>query len=94
MKQKKQGITNRLIGFRMLDRSIARSHYPIYQDEECISKITSGGLSPTLGISIGLAYLSKEQGKVGSKIGIQIRQKLHPAEVVPIPFYRSRKLTA
>ena len=93
MKQKKQGITNRLIGFRMLDRSIARSHYPIYQDEECISKITSGGLSPTLGISIGLAYLPKEHGKVSSKIEIQIRQKLHPAEVVPIPFYRSQKLT-
>ena len=94
MKQKKQGITNRLIGFRMLDRSIARSHYLVYQDDECISEVTSGGLSPTLGISIGLAYLSKKKGKVGSKIEIQIRQKLHPAEVVPIPFYRSQKLTA
>ena len=77
----------------MLDRSIARSHYPIYQDGECISKVTSGGLSPTLGVSIGLAYLSNEQGKMGSKIEIQIRKKLHPAEVVPIPFYRSQKLT-
>ena len=94
IEQKKQGIVNRLIGFRMLDRSIARSHYPIYQDGECISEVTSGGLSPTLGVSIGLAYLPSEKGKVGSKIEIQIRQKLHPAEVVPIPFYRSQELTA
>ncbi|HHZ92992.1 TPA: glycine cleavage system aminomethyltransferase GcvT [Candidatus Poribacteria bacterium] len=93
IKEKKQGTTRCLIGFRMQDRSIARPHYPIYQDKECVSKVTSGGLSPTLGANIGLAYLPTERGKIGSKIEIQIRQKFHPAEVVPIPFYSHQNPT-
>ena len=87
--QLKNGGRKKLIGFRMLDKSIARHEYEVYSDGEKIGVVTSGGVSPSRGDNIGLAYIainSLDKLTVGSTIQIMIREKLHNAEIVKLPF--------
>jgi aminomethyltransferase len=88
IKQRDEGIKRRLVGFQMLDRSIARSHYPIYRKDRHIGEVTSGAPSPSLKCNVGLAYLPIERSKINAKFDVEIRGKRHPAKVVRTPFYK------
>lgn len=87
--QKEKGITNRLIGFEMIDRGIPRQGYEIKNEQgETIGKVTSGTQSPSLKKAIGLGYVPIEKSKPGNEIYIAIRKKTLKAEVVKTPFYQ------
>lgn len=91
MSQIKFGVTKKLVGFKMLDKSIARHGYDVYYENEKIGTVTSGGVSPTRGDNIGLAYIKNlDNLTVGSTIQIMIREKLHDAEFVKRPFVEKR----
>ena len=92
MNQLQNGGRKKLIGFRMLDKSIARHEYEVYSEGAKIGVVTSGGVSPMRGENIGLAYINSPLDKisVGSTIQIMIRDKLHDAEVVKRPFIQKR----
>ena len=78
-----------LVGFRMLDKSIPRHNCEIYKDNVKIGEVTSGGVAPTLGLNIGLGYISsKIPCSAGNKLEIKIREKMHPAEIIKRPFYK------
>lgn len=70
------------------DPGVMRDNYPLFKEGEEIGKITSGGFSPTLNQSIGLA-LTRGHLQVGSPVEVQIRKQLNAAEVVTIPFIHS-----
>ena len=90
-KQIKEGVCRKLIGFRMLDKAIARHGYDVYLDKEKIGTVTSGGVSPTRGDNIGLAYIKTlDNLAVGSTIQISIREKLYNAEIIKKPFVEKR----
>ena len=86
--QLKNGGRKKLFGFKMLDKSIARHGYDIYSNNKKIGIVTSGGISPTRGDNIGMAYITENVDKyhVGSTIQIMIRDKLHEAELIKLPF--------
>lgn len=86
-KQKEEGVTRKLIGFKMVDRGIPRHDY-IIADENGneIGIVTSGTQSPMLKQGIGLGYVTTEFSKVGTSIYIQIRDKNVLAEIVKTPF--------
>jgi aminomethyltransferase len=85
--QKEAGTTRRLRGFKMIDRGIPRHGYDITNSKgEIIGTVTSGSISPVLGIGIGMGYLQTEQSSLGNEIYILVREKLLKAEVVKIPF--------
>ncbi|GAP67875.1 aminomethyltransferase [Bacteroidales bacterium 6E] len=85
--QQKEGITRRLRGFEMKDRAIPRHGYTIYNAEgSVIGTVTSGTMSPMLGIGIGMGYVSKEYAAFGTVVYIGIRDKKVPAEIVKTPF--------
>ena len=89
LEQIKDGIEKKLIGFRMLDRNIARHGYDVYYNNEKIGQVTSGGISPIRGENIGLAYIKNlDNLSVGSTIQIMVREKLHDAEIVKRPFVK------
>lgn len=87
--QKAQGLTKRLVGIQTEGRHIARHGYPVLFEGKVIGEVTSGTVSPTLGIAIALAYVPPELGKIGQVLDIEIRGKTYPAQVVKKPFYRS-----
>ncbi|MGH2411345.1 MAG: aminomethyltransferase family protein, partial [Chloroflexota bacterium] len=88
-RQKEAGLTRKLVGLTMEDRSVPRTHYPVADSTGGeIGRITSGGYSPTLGKGIALAYLPPAQSAVGTKLQVIIRDQPHPATVVKTPFYR------
>lgn len=87
--QKAAGLPTRLTGFRMTSTSPPpRSHYGVCHDGNIVAEICSGGLSPSLGYGIGMAYLPLELAKVGTPLEIEIRGKRYAAETVKKPFYR------
>lgn len=85
------GTDKKLIGLKMLDKSIARHEYEVYKNGEKIGVITSGGPSPVLGCNIALAYVKNDKEIcTGSNVQVMIREKLHDAEVVKRPFVAKR----
>jgi len=88
-KQKEQGVSQTLVGFELSQRGIPRQGYAIVDAQGApIGRVTSGTMSPSLGKGIGLGYVPVVLKEVGSQIYIQIRNKIVPAMVVKLPFYK------
>ena len=90
-KQKETGLTRKLVGFELLDRGIAREHYPIWIGDAQVSQVSSGSPAPFLKKNIGLAYLPLEHTAVGTRFDVEIRGKRAAAQVVETPFYKRAK---
>lgn len=85
-KQKDEGIKRKLAGFKMIDKGIPRHDYQIKDATgNVIGKVTSGTISPMLGIGIGLGYVTMEHAAPGSEIFIDIRGKALKAQVSKLP---------
>ncbi len=88
--QKEQGTETKLCGFKLEEKGIARSHYDILNASgEKIGHVTSGSVSPTLGIGIGMGYVKSEYASMGTEIYISVRNKNLKARVVKMPFIQS-----
>lgn len=87
--QKQAGVSQKLVGFEMIDRGIPRHDYAIVDAEgNNIGRVTSGTQSPSLQKAIGLGYVKNEFAKEGSEIFISIRDNKVKAKVVKPPFYK------
>lgn len=87
--EKERGTERKLVAFKLDERGIPRQGYDIVDGNgNIIGNVTSGTMSPSLGIGIGLGYVPKVFATVDSKINIQIRKKAIPATVVKLPFYK------
>jgi aminomethyltransferase len=86
--EKEAGPRRRLVGFVLKERGFPRHGYPVSVDGEIAGEVTSGVLSPTLGTGIGMAYVPASAARPGTEIGIVIRDRAVPAEVVRPPFHR------
>ncbi len=86
LREKKRGIARQMIGFQMLDRSVARTGYAVYQDGERIGEVTSGAPSPSLKCNIGFAIVTSQTITEDDKIEIEIRSRMHSAKIVTAPF--------
>jgi len=86
-KQKKEGVIRKLCGFHMLEKGIPRHGYDIVnENDEKIGVVTSGTMSPTAKIGVGLGYLKPEYAALGTQIFIKVRDKKLKAEIVKPPF--------
>ncbi len=86
-KQKEKGVSQKLVGFEMIEKGIARHDYEIKDFEgNTIGRVTSGTQSPTLGKAIGMGYVDVKYAPVDSEIYIKVRTTLLKARVVKIPF--------
>jgi aminomethyltransferase len=86
-RQKEEGVKVRLAGFKLRERGFPRHGYPVEFNGERSGEVTSGTMSPTLGYGVGLAYVPVAAAKPGTEIGIVIRDRAVPAEVVRPPFH-------
>jgi aminomethyltransferase len=87
--EKERTPERKLIAFKLDERGVPRHGYDIVDSSgQTIGNVTSGTMSPSLGIGIGLGYVPKVFSKVDSKIHIQVRKKAIPATVIKLPFYK------
>jgi aminomethyltransferase len=88
-KQKEEGVTKKLVAFEMIERGIPRHDYPILDaNGNIIGKVTSGTMSPSMKVGIGLGYVTKEFSFLETEIFIEIRDKGVKAKVAKLPFYK------
>lgn len=85
-KQKEEGVTRKLVGFKMIDKGIPRHDYLIKDEKGAtIGKVTSGTMSPVLGVGIGMGYVGVEFSVPEKEIFIDVRGKLLKAQVKKLP---------
>lgn len=85
----KHGATRRLVGLEMFDRGLPRQGYTVSDATGLeIGFVTSGGLAPTLGTHLALAYVPTAFSALGTEVAIMIRGNPRRARVVTTPFYR------
>jgi aminomethyltransferase len=86
-KQKAEGVTRKLVGFKMIDRGIPRQHYALLNAEgEQIGEVTSGTMSPVLREGIGMGYVKPDYSKIGTEIYLDNRGRKLKIQVVKPPF--------
>ncbi|MBK9192553.1 MAG: glycine cleavage system aminomethyltransferase GcvT [Crocinitomicaceae bacterium] len=87
--QKEAGVKRKLVGFELVDKGIPRHDYDIVDATgKKIGIVTSGTMSPSMNIAIGMGYVPTELSAPGSEIYISIRDKSLKAKVVTLPFYK------
>jgi aminomethyltransferase len=77
------GPEEKLVAFAMPAGGIARSGNPILGG----GVVTSGTLSPSLGVGVGMAFLPAGQCEPGTEIEIDVRGRIRGAEIVTKPLY-------
>jgi aminomethyltransferase len=88
--QKAEGVKKMLRGFEMVDKGIPRQHYEICDASgSVIGEVTSGTMSPSLKIPIGMGYVETAYAAIDGEIYIRVRDKLLKAKIVKLPFYKN-----
>jgi aminomethyltransferase len=81
---REHGPAEKLVAFAIEGPGIARQGNLILGGGE----VTSGTLSPSLGVGIGLAYVPAARAEIGTRLEIDVRGKIRPAVVKEKPLYR------
>lgn len=79
-----------MVGLRLRERGVMREHMKVRTDRG-EGVLTSGTMSPTMGVSIGMARVPAGV-KPGDLAEVEIRGKWLPADVVSMPFVRQGKV--
>ena len=82
-----------LVGLAAEGKRAGRTGYPVLRDGVVVGEVTSGALSPTLGIPIAMAYVDPAAAAVGTDLTVDVRGTAIPARVVPLPFYSRKALS-
>jgi aminomethyltransferase len=82
------GPRKRLVGMKMTGRGIARHGYGVLAAGRRTGTVTSGTMSPTLGVAIAMAYVAPSDAEPGTILEVGIRDQRVAADVVALPFYR------
>lgn len=89
---KANGPQRKLVGFRVTDRGIVRDGADVLGDDGAVAgRVSSGGVAPTIGGSVGLAWVPTAMAGTGRTLQLSQRGKQMAAEQVAGPFYRRAK---
>jgi aminomethyltransferase len=83
-RQKEEGPAEKLVAFVMDDKGIPRPGMSIEEGGE----VTSGSLSPMLGIGIGLAYVSADRTAPETELTVDLRGRPRKGHIVKKPIYK------
>ena len=89
-KHKRDGAPGRVVGFLLDGGGVPRDGYRVLAEdgERELGPVLSGGHSPTLGQGIGSVYLPMDLAAAGTKLQIELRNRLVPAHVHRGPFVK------
>lgn len=88
LRRRERGPQRRLVCLRAMGRRIMRAGQAILRDGEAVGALTSGGFSPTLGMSIGMGYVPVALSDEGTGLAVDVRGRRLPVKAVTRPFYR------
>jgi len=88
LQHKDEGFSKKLVGLRMTGPGIPRQGFQVFKGDRAIGYVTSGTMSPTLNVAIGMAYLRTENAGIGEIVDVGIRGRMVGAEIVKLPFYK------
>jgi aminomethyltransferase len=78
----------RRVGLHFDGKRVPREGYPVVADGKPVGRVTSGTFSPTFNCPLAMAYVDADHSKVGMELGVDVRGKIEPCRIVPLPFYR------
>ncbi len=88
-REAEEGTPEKLVGIMLTEKGIPRGGCAVLVDGTPVGTVTSGTLSPSLGVGAGLAYVSPEHAERGTALTIDVRGKPKAAEVVTLPMVDS-----
>src|SRR3989449_1872095 len=88
VRARQRGLGRRLVGLKMLDRSIPRHGYRVLHDGRPLGVVSSGNVSFTLGYNIAMAYVPPALTEPQTRLEVDVRGSAAAAEVVALPFYK------
>jgi aminomethyltransferase len=80
--------TQTIAPFAFTGPGIPRQGNPVLVDHQPVGEVTSGTLSPCLDIGIGMAYVPIAAAEPGTKIEVDVRGRVRPAETRARPLYK------
>ena len=87
VKQKEEGVKQRVIGLELQDKAIPRHGYAVLRDGQQVGVITTGYHAISVDKSVAFALVNKPDAKLGTELEIQIRKKTFKCVVVKKRFY-------
>jgi len=88
VKQRADGMYDKLVCLEVDDRGIARHGYEIMAGDRMVGRVTSGTLSPVLKKGIAMGYVPLDMSIIGTEVHIKIRDNLVLARIVKPPFVK------
>jgi len=85
--QKARGVTRRLVAMRLEAKGFPRPGYDVKHEDEVVGNVTSGTVSPSLGIGVAMGYVRAELSQPGTALQIDVRGRMIDAVVQRSPFY-------
>jgi aminomethyltransferase len=91
LETKTNGARERLVAFKMKEKGPPpRPHYALFSSGSRVGEITSGTLSPSLNIGIGMGYVSAASAKIGTPLEVEIRGQKFLATIEKKPLYKKQ----
>ncbi len=84
--QLNEGVRRKRVGLKLASRATPRQGAPVLSSGQIIGRVTSGAFSPHLNTAIAMAYVASEWGHIGARVQVLVRDQLHDAEIVAMPF--------
>jgi len=90
LNEKNNGAKRKRFGLKLLDKGIAREGTEIKKNGTIIGKLTSGGFSPSLKISIGQGYFDPTEVKINDQVHAVVRDREIPALITSFVFIEAK----
>ncbi len=86
-----EGPRRKITGLQVEGKRIARQGAQVLSGGKEAGVVTSGTMSPTIGMSIAMAFVEADKSVEGAELEVDVRGSTAAAKVVPLPFYKRSK---
>ncbi len=92
LKQKEQGASRQLVTIAMQDECLPAGGCAVLRDGRVVGRVTSSAFGHSMGSPLGLAVVAIDSAQPGTALTVESEGGLHPAQVVPRPYYDPKGL--